>query len=116
MKKIIIMITAAMLIISGCNKAVPPVQSPEPTVTPTAAVTPAPTAGEKKLTMKATYGGRADSNFIEVILEDGSFETLKLSDEMKENLENLGIEDDDKIEITYTEENGVKTVTEIKEN
>ncbi len=121
MKKIIVFITLAMLIMSGCNMRKSPENTPSPTPSPSASATPQmqtpppePAGEVDKLTMTAIYGGRADYNFIEVILNDGSFETLKLSEELCENLENMDVCEDDKIEITYTAENGVKTVVDIK--
>ena len=45
----------------------------------------------------------ADSNFIEVIMDDGSFASLKLSDEVKASFEDINISDPelDEVFINY---------------
>lgn len=118
MKKIILAAAAASVILTGCSggtntpaTTASPSPIASPTVSPSASPTSAPEVRE--ITETGVYGGRADSNYIEVILSDGSYESLKLSDELKKNLETSGIEEDDNIEFTYTETNGEKVVNKI---
>lgn len=116
MKKIILITALFLLIISGCTRGGTPVSTPSPdvTATPSPVITPAPTPESNTKTASGIYGGRADSNFIEVILDDGSFESLKLSDEVKASFDDINISEEDEIVFSYTEDGGVKTVLSIE--
>ena len=118
MKKIILITALFLLIISGCSRGGTPVATPTPdaTSTPIPVSTPVPTSTPESnaKTASGVYGGRADSNFIEVIMDDGSFASFKLSDEVKASFEDINISEEDEIIFSYTEDGGVKTVVSIE--
>ncbi len=111
MKKGLILAVAVMVILSGCKKG--PEITPSQTATAAVTTTPSVTPEIEKLTINGTFGGRADTNYIEIIKEDGSFESLRLSEDVRDSFEALNINEDDKVEIVYDEENGEKVVKEI---
>ena len=86
-----------------------PVQTEEPTPeTPT----PTPTPEVKKLTADAVYSGREDSNSIEIIIGD-KYVSARLSPQLKQNFDSLGINEEDNIKIEYTLEKGLYEVHKI---
>ena len=94
--------------------ASPAVTTPQPT--PEEVVTPKPTPQEEtKLTAKAVYVGRADSNFIEIMI-GGKYVSAKLSPDLKANFDSLDIEEEDNITIEYTLDKGVYVVHKISKN
>lgn len=93
-----------------------PVVTPQPT--PEEVVTPKPTPEEAKpqtLSAKGVYAGRADSNFIEIMI-NGKYVTAKLSPSLKASFDNLNIEEEDNVTIEYTLEKGVYEVHKISKN
>ncbi len=84
-----------------------PVQTTEPS--PEVVVTSSPEPKEEKLTANAVYSGRADSNFIEIIV-DGKYISAKLSPELKASFDSLDIEEEDSVTIEYTLEKGIYIV------
>lgn len=133
MKKFFVMVLViAIVVFAGwayMNSGNPAGQAdPTPTPTPTPAsiptaepepevVTPSPTPEEKeeKLTADAVYSGREDSNSIEIII-DGKYISAKLSSQLKQDFDGLGIEEQDKIKIEYTLKNGLYEVHKISKN
>ena len=64
-------------------------------------------------TIKIVYNGRIDMNFIEVSFDDGEYGIMQLSEEMKKTFDSITEGSD--IEVVYTEKDGQKIVTGIKE-
>ena len=131
MKKFFVMVLVIAIVVfagwaymNSGNPAGPadPTPTPTPTSAPTAepepeVVTPSPTPEEKeeKLTADAVYSGREDSNSIEIII-DGKYISAKLSSQLKQDFDGLGIEEQDKIKIEYTLKNGLYEVHKISKN
>ncbi|MBQ9096970.1 MAG: hypothetical protein IJY55_01065 [Clostridia bacterium] len=128
MKKFLgIVIFIAVIIFAGwayMNSGVPANPQPEPTVspevtvqpTPEEVVTPQPTPEEeKRLSAKGVYIGLADSNFIEIMIND-KYVSAKLSPSLKASFDNLNIEEEDNVTIEYTLEKGVYEVHKISKN
>ena len=61
------------------------------------------------------YNGRVDMNFIEVSFEDGGYGIMQLSEELKNSFDSLEIAEGEKLNVVYTEKDGQKTITEIKQ-
>ncbi len=121
-----IVIFIAVIVFVGwayMNSGSPANPEPEPTAstvvtvqpTPEEIVTPEPEPEEAKLSVKAVYAGRADSNFIEIKINN-KYVTAKLSEQLKANLDNLDIEEEDNVTIEYTLEKGVYVVHKILKN
>ena len=92
--------------------------TPTPVLTPQATpevVTPQPTPEEQILSAKAVYVGRADSNFIEIMMND-KYVSAKLSEQLKTTFDSLNIEEEDAVTIEYTLEKGVYVVNKISKN
>ena len=128
MKKFFVMvIVIAIVVFAGWAymNSGKPVEPVEPTPTPTPVqtveptpevVTPEPTPEqEEKLTADAVYSGREDSNSIEIII-DNKYISARLSPQLKQNFDSLGIEENDKIKIEYTLKNGLYEVHKISKN
>ncbi len=92
----------------------PAVTMPQPT--PEEVVTPKPTPEEEeKLSAKGVYAGRADSNFIEIMINN-KYVSAKLSPDLKASFDNLDIEEEDNVTIEYTLDKGVYVVHKISKN
>lgn len=88
--------------------------TPEPEDKPV--VTPQPTPETvKKLSAKGVYAGKADSNFIEIMIE-GKYISAKLSPDLKAKFDSLNIEEKDNVTIEYTLDKGVYVVHKISKN
>ena len=70
---------------------------------------------EKRLLAKGVYAGRADSNFIEIMINN-KYISAKLSPALKAGFDNLDIEEEDNVTIEYTLEKGVYVVHKISKN
>ena len=127
MKKFLgIVIFIAVIIFAGwaymnsgtsVNPEPEPTASPVVTVQPTPeiVVTPQPTPEEKTLSAKAVYAGRADSNFIEIMINN-KYISAKLSSSLKASFDSLDIEEEDNVTIEYTLEKGMYVVHKISKN
>ena len=137
MKKFLgIVILIAVIVFAGwayMNSGVPtnpkPENSASPTQTPTLApsemdtpelkpeetATPTPTPEAKKLSVKAVYVGLADSNSIEIKIND-KYVNAKLSEQLKKKFDNIDIEEEDNVIVEYTLEKGVYVVHNISKN
>ena len=115
-KRCVLALVLIMLLFAGCAPVAPnpPAEpTPIPIETPIASpdVSPAPTE-ETFETATAVYVGRADLNFIEILM-NGKYISAKLSDEIKDKFAGLNIGENDKIKITYAIEDGIYEVHEI---
>jgi len=131
-KKILILLLLVVLALSlatGCNKKdntpqTPPLQSGSDNKPADEPKEPGNEnnqgTGENPAVKQDTgiYQGQADSNSIEIkisgVPEELSYKTFQLSDDLKEIFEDLGLEMNDQVRFTYTEEEGLRPViTEI---
>ncbi len=116
-----LMAVIMMLTLAGCvntqhENPVEPTPSPVQTASPTPdAATPEPSKEVVTETAMAIYGGRADLNFIEIIIND-KYVSAKLSTELKGRFDELGLKENDKIKVEYTVKNGLYEVYEISKN
>ena len=65
-------------------------------------------------TAEIIYNGRVDMNFIEVSFDDGEYGIMRLSEDLQDSFDSLKIAEGAKINVSYTEKDGQKTITEIK--
>lgn len=74
-----------------------------------------PVVKPEEKTAQIIYNGRVDMNFIEVSFSEGEYGIMQLSDKVKEAFDSGKITEGTKLEVTYTEKNGQKIITEIKQ-